>query len=164
MNDLMRLPLGILTGVGFIGGGAILRRDNIVVGVTAAATIWLVTVLRLCFGGGELGLGVVATAPGIFALQGLKFIESRLTQEFRATLSILVATDGPSESALRQKLSDAGMKVVGNRVMLNHREGLRELVFSVKNIRKIADTETPAIVTDLAREAGVTKLHWDALR
>jgi putative Mg2+ transporter-C (MgtC) family protein len=39
MNDLMRLPLGILTGVGFIGGGAILRRDNIVVGVTTAATL-----------------------------------------------------------------------------------------------------------------------------
>src|ERR1700683_830561 len=36
--DLMRLPLGILTGMGFIGGGAILRRDSLVVGVTTAAT------------------------------------------------------------------------------------------------------------------------------
>src|ERR1043166_3816072 len=32
-TDLMRLPLGILTGVGFIGGGAILRRRDIVTGV-----------------------------------------------------------------------------------------------------------------------------------
>src|ERR1700744_2061333 len=32
--DLMRLPLGILTGVGFIGGGAILRRGDLVTGVT----------------------------------------------------------------------------------------------------------------------------------
>src|SRR5579863_6917655 len=61
MNDLMRLPLGILTGVGFIGGGVILRRDDIIVGVTTAATLWLVTVVGLCFGGGQLGLGVVAT-------------------------------------------------------------------------------------------------------
>ena len=37
--DLMRLPLGILTGVGFIGGGAILRRDGLVQGVTTAATL-----------------------------------------------------------------------------------------------------------------------------
>jgi putative Mg2+ transporter-C (MgtC) family protein len=37
MNDLMRLPLGILTGVGFIGAGAILRRENMVVGVTTAS-------------------------------------------------------------------------------------------------------------------------------
>jgi putative Mg2+ transporter-C (MgtC) family protein len=34
MNDLMRFPLGILTGVGFIGGGVILHRDNLAVGVT----------------------------------------------------------------------------------------------------------------------------------
>jgi putative Mg2+ transporter-C (MgtC) family protein len=32
--DIMRLPLGILSGMGFIGAGAIVRRDNIVLGVT----------------------------------------------------------------------------------------------------------------------------------
>src|SRR3979409_2300297 len=37
--DVMRLPLGILTGMGFIGGGAILRRDGFVLGVTTAATL-----------------------------------------------------------------------------------------------------------------------------
>ena len=41
--DVMRLPLGILTGRGFIGGGAILRRDGFVLGVTRAA-LWFVTV------------------------------------------------------------------------------------------------------------------------
>ena len=41
--DLMRLPLGILTGVGFIGGGAILKKRDLVNGVTTAATLWLVT-------------------------------------------------------------------------------------------------------------------------
>ena len=39
--DLMRLPLGILTGVGFIGGGAILKKGDLVTGVTTAATLWL---------------------------------------------------------------------------------------------------------------------------
>jgi putative Mg2+ transporter-C (MgtC) family protein len=56
MLDLMRLPLGILTGMGFIGGGAILRRDGFVLGVTTAATLWFVTVIGLCFGGGSLRL------------------------------------------------------------------------------------------------------------
>ena len=36
--DLMRLPLGILTGVGFIGGGTILKKGDLVTGVTTAAT------------------------------------------------------------------------------------------------------------------------------
>lgn len=54
--DLMRLPLGILTGVGFIGGGTILKKGDLVTGVTTAATLWLVTVIGLCLGGGQLAL------------------------------------------------------------------------------------------------------------
>jgi len=67
-TDLMRLPLGILTGVGFIGGGAILRRGNLVTGVTTAATLWYVTVVGLCFGGGQILLGCIATAIGALVL------------------------------------------------------------------------------------------------
>jgi putative Mg2+ transporter-C (MgtC) family protein len=55
--DLMRLPLGILSGMGFIGGGAILRRGDIVRGVTTAATLWFTTVMGLCIGGGQIVLG-----------------------------------------------------------------------------------------------------------
>ena len=65
MNDLMRLPLGILTGVGFIGAGAILHRGNLVIGVTTAATLWLVTVIGLCIGGGQIVLGLVAKVTGV---------------------------------------------------------------------------------------------------
>jgi putative Mg2+ transporter-C (MgtC) family protein len=39
--DMMRLPLGILTGVGFLGGGAILKRGGSISGVTTAATLWI---------------------------------------------------------------------------------------------------------------------------
>ena len=62
--DLMRLPLGILTGVGFIGAGAIVRKSEMVVGVTTAATLWFATVVGLCLGGGQLILGSVSTVIG----------------------------------------------------------------------------------------------------
>jgi putative Mg2+ transporter-C (MgtC) family protein len=70
MNDLMRLPLGILTGVGFIGGGAILHRANLAQDVTTAATLWPATVVGLCVGGGQIPLGLVANALGLCALGG----------------------------------------------------------------------------------------------
>src|SRR6185312_9227086 len=62
--DLMRLPLGILSGMGFIGAGAIVRRGGAIRGVTTAATLWLMTVIGLCFGGGQIALGVVGTGAG----------------------------------------------------------------------------------------------------
>src|SRR5579862_6752476 len=99
--DLMRLPLGILTGMGFIGGGAILRRGELVVGVTTAATLWLVTVIGLCFGGGQLGLGAAATALAVLMLSGMKWIELRLHQDRRATLILSAGADGPTEKEVR---------------------------------------------------------------
>jgi putative Mg2+ transporter-C (MgtC) family protein len=51
--DVMRLPLGVLTGVGFIGGGAILKKGDLVTGVTTAAALWLMTIIGLCLGGGR---------------------------------------------------------------------------------------------------------------
>ena len=76
--DLMRLPLGILTGMGFIGAGAILKRGELVLGITTAATLWFVTVLGLCFGGGEWVLGGAALAIGMVVLKGLKRVEHLL--------------------------------------------------------------------------------------
>jgi putative Mg2+ transporter-C (MgtC) family protein len=87
--DLMRLPLGILTGVGFIGGGTILKRGDLVTGVTTAATLWLVTVIGLCFGGGQLGLGIAATVLAVFTLWVLKWVDMTIPREHRATMTVI---------------------------------------------------------------------------
>ncbi|TGU85313.1 hypothetical protein EN794_053825, partial [Mesorhizobium sp. M00.F.Ca.ET.151.01.1.1] len=46
-----RAALGVLTGVGFIGGGPILRRGDLVTGVTTGRTMWSMTMIGLAFGG-----------------------------------------------------------------------------------------------------------------
>ncbi|HEY2248378.1 MAG TPA: MgtC/SapB family protein [Bradyrhizobium sp.] len=84
--DLMRLPLGILTGVGFIGAGTIVRKGELITGVTTAATLWLVTVIGLCFGGGQLALGTAATALAVLTLWILKWVDAMISREHRARL------------------------------------------------------------------------------
>jgi putative Mg2+ transporter-C (MgtC) family protein len=91
--DLMRLPLGILTGVGFIGGGAILKRGDMVSGVTTAATLWLTTVVGLCFGGGQLGLGTAGTVLALVSLFSLRRIEHRWMRINRAKVVIRAGND-----------------------------------------------------------------------
>jgi len=78
MNDLMRLPLGVLTGIGFIGAGAILRHGSDVAGVTTPATLRLMTVAGLCRGGGQLLLGLSAGALALVALSALKRFENSI--------------------------------------------------------------------------------------
>jgi putative Mg2+ transporter-C (MgtC) family protein len=84
--DLMRLPLGILTGVGFIGGGAILKRGDNVQGLTTAAPLWFVTVIGLCFGGGQIGLGVAGGLLALLILRALKMVEVKLKREHASRL------------------------------------------------------------------------------
>lgn len=86
--DQMRLPLGILTGVGFIGAGTILRRNDLVTGVTTAATLWVMTVIGLCFGGDQIYLGIAGTILTVLTLSVLRWFDARIPREQRAVLVI----------------------------------------------------------------------------
>jgi putative Mg2+ transporter-C (MgtC) family protein len=107
--DVMRLPLGILTGVGFIGGGVILKRENLVSGVTTAATIWAVSVVGLCFGGGQLILGSVGTALIVLTLSVLRWVDVRISRDQRAELIVACAAEGPPFPDMRALLRGTGV-------------------------------------------------------
>jgi putative Mg2+ transporter-C (MgtC) family protein len=108
--DILRFPLGILTGVGFIGGGAILKRGDLVTGVTTAATLWVATVIGLCFGGGQIWLGLGATLLGAFTLWPLKWFDVHIPREHRATLVIAREADAPAVSDLDGLLRPLGYR------------------------------------------------------
>jgi putative Mg2+ transporter-C (MgtC) family protein len=132
-NDLMRLPLGILTGVGFIGGGAILRRGSLIVGVTTAATLWYVTVVGLCFGGGQMLLGWLATAIGVLVLWGLRWFENFMAVEQHALFALTLEPDGPSESEIRRQLEAAAITI--RDINLRTGSGARTLTLRVSKPR-----------------------------
>jgi putative Mg2+ transporter-C (MgtC) family protein len=107
--DLMRLPLGILTGVGFIGGGAILKRGDSITGITTAATLWIVTTIGLCFGGGQLLLGGGGTALALLTLTGAKWVDVRIRREHRATL-VVASACGEAPVDLESRISLGGYR------------------------------------------------------
>jgi putative Mg2+ transporter-C (MgtC) family protein len=68
--DLSRIIQGTLTGIGFIGGGVILKlsEQHQIVGVTTAASIWLTATVGIAMGAGRLGLAVVGTVLALIIL------------------------------------------------------------------------------------------------
>jgi putative Mg2+ transporter-C (MgtC) family protein len=109
--DLMRLPLGILTGVGFIGTGAIVRKNELVLGITTAATMWFATVVGLCLGGGQLILGSVSTVIGFLILWGFRFFEKHVERYQHAALRITIEGEGLSAGELRDRLQAASFRI-----------------------------------------------------
>ena len=119
--DVMRLPLGILTGVGFIGGGAILKRGELVLGLTTAATLWTVTVIGLCFGADQIALGLFTTACSFGILWGLNRLEAIMSREHRAVLTITTA-DSSDMSGFVSRIELAGCSARLLRVAANESE------------------------------------------
>jgi putative Mg2+ transporter-C (MgtC) family protein len=73
--DPARVAAQVVTGIGFLGAGAILREGGSVRGLTTAASLWVTAAVGLAAGLGHLGLAGTATALGLVALVGLKRLE-----------------------------------------------------------------------------------------
>jgi putative Mg2+ transporter-C (MgtC) family protein len=158
--DLMRLPLGILSGMGFIGAGAIMRRDNLVLGVTTAATLWFVTVIGLCFGGGQIGLGFAGLGIGVVVLSGLRYLEPLMRQDHEGTLVIVLTRTGPSESEIHGSLAAEDYQVRGCSVIYNTPDGTHEWTCQVKWRSRDSGVRLPEFVRTLSHHPGVSRVAW----
>lgn len=156
--DIMRLPLGILDGVGFIGAGVILRRGELVRGVTSAATIWLTTVIGLCFGGGQLGLGAIATAIALATLWGMKYVEAAMVVGHRGRITLTFAGDGGDEETVLARLAAHGFTLRARQVE-QVRDGAVRVVCSGR-YRGAYPRWSSDLVRELARQPEISRVEW----
>lgn len=157
--DLMRLPLGILSGMGFIGAGAIVRRDNMVLGVTTAATLWFITVIGLCFGGGQFLLGFAGLVAGFIILSGLRHLEKHIRQDRHATLTVTMAGENARPQELRS-LIQTRFGLISSALVCDVQAETQELACKVSWRGDVTDTELPDIVLALASHSNVLKVSW----
>jgi putative Mg2+ transporter-C (MgtC) family protein len=158
--DTLRFPLGILSGIGFIGAGAIVRRDNFVVGVTTAATIWFVTMIGLCFGGGQIALGAVGAAIGIVTLTVLKALEDRIKQDHLGKLSVVTDPSGPGEDEIRASLAQAGVEIDTCAFAYSPQAESREMNCDLRWRAAMHDAHVPEVIHALAGRPGVIRIAW----
>ena len=71
-----RIAAQVVTGMGFLGGGAILRSGRVVHGMTTAATIWVNAAIGMAAGAGQFALATAATAITLVVLALLPPVES----------------------------------------------------------------------------------------
>ena len=81
--DPTRIAAQIVTGIGFLGAGAIIRQGLSVRGLTTAATLWVVAAVGLAAGAGYYSAAVITTAVVLIALWPLRIIAFRILQRFR---------------------------------------------------------------------------------
>jgi putative Mg2+ transporter-C (MgtC) family protein len=164
MLDLMRLPLGILSGIGFIGAGVIVKHtgQQIVTGVTTAATMWFVTVLGLLFGGGQVWLGVSASVIGFLILWGLGQLERVMRRQYSGTLRLMLLANGPTEGQLRERLLGSHCNITRWVVEYEPAERLASLQCELRWRGKGKHRpRTPEAIEELRALPGIQSLNWE---
>lgn len=109
-GDPTRIAAQVVSGVGFLGAGVILHARGAVIGLTTAATIWVVASIGVAFGAGQFILGTLVTLAVAAILSVLGAALDRIS--FRRTTArfrVLLSDDGVQEKELRDRVESAGM-------------------------------------------------------
>lgn len=106
-GDPGRVAAQVITGVGFLGAGAIIQTKGSVRGLTTAAGIWMVAALGLAVGVGLYGIAVISTVLILFTLVSLEHYERRSNLDREGKIIHLRATEivedlGQYEQMLRE--------------------------------------------------------------
>ena len=126
-GDPTRIAAQIVTGVGFLGAGAILHSKGHVTGLTSAATIWLVAAIGMAVGAGAIYEAAGAALLVILVLGVLGRVEAYLrTQQEVTHLALEVEADPEKVIALEQIVERAGLELeqlrserVGDKILVD---------------------------------------------
>lgn len=155
--DPSRLAAQIVTGIGFLGGGAILRHGLTIRGLTTAASIWATCALGVAVGVGSYTLASGATALALLTLVGLRVIRNMLRSHAASREEMTLLTGPKFEvQAMIDLLHQEGVSLRGMDRELDP-DGGRVLLVARLPPRYRAEH----LVELLAELDGVREVEWE---
>lgn len=151
--DITRLGAQVVSGIGFLGAGAILKDGFSVRGLTTAATLWVVACVGLAIGGGFYSAGILTT---VIVYSSLHFLGFTTKKGLRKNVSVFVESLDNTINNLQDFLTDNGLEVVDIGLVDNIKSDFIEIKFVilVRNIKKLTDLESKILSID-----GVKSVH-----
>lgn len=143
--DPTRMAQGIMTGIGFLGAGVIIKDGLTVRGLTTAASIWMTASIGILIGIGFYFPAAVATFLTLGTLSLFRWLETIAPTLYYARLQVRFARkDILPEDALRELISEHGFSVANMSYSLQDEGALYEYQMTIRsqhqrNSRKLAE-------------------------
>jgi putative Mg2+ transporter-C (MgtC) family protein len=155
--DPTRIAAQIVTGIGFLGAGAIIRQGLSVRGLTTAATLWLVAAIGMATGAGYWDAALITTFGALLILGPLRTIAYRGLVRFRPALHRLLVEipAGGSPAPIIDAIEGQRGRVVSLEVA---QEGDRRSV--AVDVELATGGSAPAVVAGVAEIDGVLEVRW----
>jgi putative Mg2+ transporter-C (MgtC) family protein len=130
-GDPARVAAQVVTGIGFLGAGTIMRMGGEIRGLTTAASVWATAAIAMCAaaGGAQAIVAVAATILALITLALVDDLERRIVREPRQQLLRVRASTRVCLPAILDHLHQAGMSVRSTEVVAD--EGEYEMVIEV---------------------------------
>jgi putative Mg2+ transporter-C (MgtC) family protein len=156
-TDPTRIAAQIVTGIGFLGAGAIIRQGLSIRGLTTAATLWVVAAIGLTTGAGYYSAAAITTLLVIVSLWPLRIVAHRVLSRFRAETNRLAAQlpAGASPGPLIEALERQGAHL--QTLEIGHEADRRTVLLDVS---LPPESDAPAIVAQLSELEDVLEIRW----
>lgn len=155
--DPSRVAAQIVTGIGFLGAGVILKEGISVRGLTTAASLWVVAGLGMAFGMGYFSLGGITTVLVLISLVFLKNFDPLIRKDRYVTLMVTAAKRMELYDELQAIFDERSLKVsdLSSHVDLVHDEIYFQMVITQQQ-KRIGRELTTAIL----QLEGIKKVHY----
>jgi putative Mg2+ transporter-C (MgtC) family protein len=157
--DPGRIAAGIVTGIGFLGAGAIIRIGDLVRGLTTAGCIWFVAALGITIGQGLYALAIMSTVFALTVLLALTRVERRIQPIVYRSI-VVIAPLGQAETVeekSRAILAARQIRVQDVLHRLSVAEDRAEVTFKVSARHQLQSGDVLRAVADLE---GVADVRW----
>ena len=155
--DPTRIAAQIVTGIGFLGAGAIIRQGLSVRGLTTAATLWVVAAVGLASGAGYYSAAAITTGLVLIALYPLRIAAYRVLRRFQPEDGRLLVElpAGQSPGAVIDEVELAGARLES--IEVSQQGDRRRLELDVALPQGL---RAPALVTRIAELEHVAEVRW----
>jgi putative Mg2+ transporter-C (MgtC) family protein len=154
--DPSRVAAQVVSGIGFLGAGAILARGEIVKGLTTAASIWTVAAIGLAVGGGLYFAAGVSTVVILVILAGVKPLEELYRARNQSCRLVIETTHGTLTPELVKKTLGVRMSQIKRFIVKPTGDGRTDEVTLI--LSRVSSQETQSLVEKLQNLAGVSQV------
>ena len=155
--DPTRIAAQIVTGIGFLGAGAILRQGLSIRGLTTAATLWVVAAIGMAVGAGYYSAAAITTAVALVALWPLRALTWRVVRRYRGETGLLLVQipAGESPAGVIDAVERADARIES--VEISREENRRNVALTLELQRAELARE---LVMRLADVENVLEVRW----
>jgi putative Mg2+ transporter-C (MgtC) family protein len=158
--DVTRVIQGIVTGIGFLGAGVIIKEGFTISGLTTAASIWVASAVGILVGVGFYMAAILLSVMSSLVMMWVTKLEKWLPSRHAIAVTLTFNPGfAPSEEQLDRAMMKFGFEIAKKTLVISSNNDQQEWHFSAVALLHNTDYSIPAVSAQLSGMDGIASFH-----